>query len=64
MPEIVKSLHSASHQRGSRHATATFIAGQLDLPMHMAFTDPTQPVLLIRGHDAYNTPVVDSADLL
>ena len=63
-PELVQFLYTASHQPGSHHAVAAFIAGTLDLPMRLAFTDLTQPTLLVWGRDAYYTPVGDAADLL
>jgi pimeloyl-ACP methyl ester carboxylesterase len=63
-PEMVEFLHTTAHQPGSQHAVAAFVAGKLDLPMRMAFTDVSQPVLLIWGKDAYYTPVGEAADLL
>lgn len=63
-PELVQFLYASSHQRGCQHAAAAFVSGKLDLPMRMAFSDLTQPVLVIWGRDAFYTPVGDAADLL
>lgn len=63
-PELVDFLHAAAHQPGSQYAAAAFMAGKLDLPMRMAFTDLDQPVLLVWGSDAFYTPVQDAADLV
>ncbi len=63
-PDMVDFLYAASHQPGSQYAASAFIAGQLDLPMRMAFSALTQPVLIVWGRDAYYTPVGEAADLL
>jgi pimeloyl-ACP methyl ester carboxylesterase len=63
-PDMVRFLHSCAHQRGSQFGAAAFIAGRLDLPMRMAFSDISQPVLMVWGADAFYTPLSDSVDLL
>ncbi|MHB9132962.1 MAG: alpha/beta fold hydrolase [Armatimonadota bacterium] len=63
-PDIVQSLHASAHQHGSQFAAAAFISGRLDLPMRMAFSDISQPVLMIWGAEAFYTPLSDSVDLL
>jgi len=63
-PAVVSDQYTFAHQPGSRYAAAAYLAGRLSLPMRLAFSSLTQPVLLVWGSDAYYTPVGDAMDLL
>lgn len=63
-PDVVDTLYASAHQSGSQYAVGALMAGQLDLPMRLAFADLQQPVMLIWGREAAYTPVSDATDLL
>jgi pimeloyl-ACP methyl ester carboxylesterase len=63
-PEVIDSLHAATHQPGSRYAASAFVAGRLDLPLRMPFSLLDRPTMLVWGRDAFYTPLADAADLL
>ena len=63
-PAIVRDIYTYAHQPGSQYAAAAFMSGRLSLPMRLAFSSLTQPLLIIWGRDAYYTPVGDAIDLL
>lgn len=63
-PAIVRDLYTFAHQPGSQYAAAAYFSGRLSLPMRLAFSSLTQPVLLVWGQEAHYTPVSEAMDLL
>jgi pimeloyl-ACP methyl ester carboxylesterase len=59
-PELVDIYHRAAHQRGARHAPAAFLSGHLNLDVRGAVRRLRQPVLLVWGEQAVETPVEDA----
>ena len=62
--DVVDTLYAFAHQPGSQYAAAAFMTGRLGLPLRLAFSSLTQPVLLLWSRDAYYTPIIEAADLL
>jgi pimeloyl-ACP methyl ester carboxylesterase len=63
-PELVDIYHRAAHQPGARHAPAAFLSGHLNLDVRGAVRRLRQPVLLIWGEQAVETPVEDARGFL
>jgi pimeloyl-ACP methyl ester carboxylesterase len=63
-PELVDIYHRASHQPGARHAPAAFLSGHLNLDVRGAVRRLRQPVLLVWGEQAAETPVEDARGFL
>jgi pimeloyl-ACP methyl ester carboxylesterase len=63
-PELVGIYHRAAHQRGARHAPAAFLSGHLNLDVRGAVRRLRQPVMLIWGEQAVETPVEDARGFL
>lgn len=61
---LVAHLYATSHQPGSQHAIAAFLAGYLNVDMQAAFSRLTQPTLLVWGKQDPTTPVTNAAALL
>lgn len=59
-PELVSIHHRAAHQPGARHAPAAFLSGHLNLDVRGAVRRLRQPVLLVWGEQAVETPVEDA----
>lgn len=59
-PELVDLYHRAAHQPGARHAPAAFLSGHLNLDVRGAVRRLRQPVLLVWGEQAVETPVEDA----
>jgi pimeloyl-ACP methyl ester carboxylesterase len=59
-PELVSIYHRAAHQPGARHAPAAFLSGHLNLDVRGAVRRLRQPVLLVWGEQAVETPVEDA----
>jgi pimeloyl-ACP methyl ester carboxylesterase len=59
-PELVSIYHRAAHQPGARHAPAAFLSGHLNLDVRGAIRRLRQPVLLVWGEQAVETPVEDA----
>ena len=59
-PELVSIYHRAAHQPGARHAPAAFLSGHLNLDIRGAVRRLRQPVLLVWGEQAVETPVEDA----
>jgi pimeloyl-ACP methyl ester carboxylesterase len=55
--ELVDVSYDVSHQRGSRHAPAAFIAGHLNIDVRRALRRLHQPALLFWGEEAQIAPV-------
>ena len=62
--ELVDIYHRAAHQPGARHAPAAFLSGHLNLDVRGAVRRLRQPVLLIWGEQAVETPVEDARGFL
>jgi pimeloyl-ACP methyl ester carboxylesterase len=63
-PELVGIYHRAAHQPGARHAPAAFLSGHLNLDVRGAVRRLRQPVMLIWGEQAVETPVEDARGFL
>ena len=63
-PELVDIYHRAAHQPGARYAPAAFLSGHLNLDVRGAVRRLRQPVLLIWGEQAVETPVEDARGFL
>jgi pimeloyl-ACP methyl ester carboxylesterase len=63
-PELVDIYHRAAHQRGARHAPAAFLSGHLNLDVRGAVRRLRQPVMLVWGEQAVETPVEDARGFL
>jgi pimeloyl-ACP methyl ester carboxylesterase len=63
-PELVDIYHRAAHQPGARHAPAAFLSGHLNLDVRGAVRRLRQPVMLIWGEQAVETPVEDARGFL
>ena len=63
-PELVAIYHRAAHQPGARHAPAAFLSGHLNLDVRGAVRRLRQPVMLIWGEQAVETPVEDARGFL
>jgi pimeloyl-ACP methyl ester carboxylesterase len=63
-PELVDIYHRAAHQRGARHAPAAFLSGHLNLDVRGAVRRLRQPVMLIWGEQAVDTPLEDARGFL
>lgn len=63
-PELVDICHRAAHQPGARHAPAAFLSGHLNLDVRGAVRRLRQPVMLIWGEQAVETPVEDARGFL
>ncbi len=59
-PELVSIYYRAAHQPGARHAPAAFLSGHLNLDVRGAIRRLRQPVLLVWGEQAVETPVEDA----
>ncbi len=59
-PELVSIYHRAAHQPGARHAPAAYLSGHLNLDVRGAVRRLRQPVLLVWGEQAVETPVEDA----
>jgi pimeloyl-ACP methyl ester carboxylesterase len=59
-PELVDIYHRAAHQPGARHAPAAFLSGHLNLDVRGAVRRLRQPVMLVWGEQAVETPVEDA----
>ena len=59
-PELVDFYHRAAHQPGARHAPAAFLSGHLNLDVRGAVRRLRQPVMLVWGEQAVETPVEDA----
>jgi pimeloyl-ACP methyl ester carboxylesterase len=63
-PELVDIYHRAAHQPGARHAPAAFLSGHMNLDVRGAVRRLRQPVMLIWGEQAVETPVEDARGFL
>ena len=63
-PDLVDIYHRAAHQRGARHAPAAFLSGHLNLDVRGAVRRLRQPVMLVWGEQAVETPVEDARGFL
>jgi pimeloyl-ACP methyl ester carboxylesterase len=63
-PELVDIYHRAAHQPGARHAPAAFLSGHLNLDVRGAVRRLRQPVMLVWGEQAVETPVEDARGFL
>ena len=63
-PDLVSNYHRAAHQPGARHAPAAFLSGHLNLDVRSAVRRLRQPVLLVWGEQAVETPVEDARGFL
>jgi pimeloyl-ACP methyl ester carboxylesterase len=63
-PELVDIYYRAAHQPGARHAPAAFFSGHLNLDVRGAVRRLRQPVMLIWGEQAVETPVEDARGFL
>jgi pimeloyl-ACP methyl ester carboxylesterase len=63
-PELVDLYHRAAHQPGARYAPAAFLSGHLNLDVRGAVRRLRQPVMLIWGEQAVETPVEDARGFL
>jgi pimeloyl-ACP methyl ester carboxylesterase len=63
-PELVDIYHRTAHQAGARHAPAAFLSGHLNLDIRSAVRRLRQPVMLIWGEQAVETPVEDARGFL
>ena len=55
--ELVEACWQAAHQRGARHALASFIGHLLDVDVREPFRRLTQPTLILWGEQAAAAPV-------
>lgn len=55
--ELVEACWQAAHQRGARHAPASFIGHLLDLDVREPFRRLTQPTFILWGEQAAANPV-------
>jgi pimeloyl-ACP methyl ester carboxylesterase len=60
---LVAHLYATSHQSGSQHAIAAFVAGYLNTDMRGAFSRLTQPSVLVWGKQDLTTPVENAVSL-
>jgi pimeloyl-ACP methyl ester carboxylesterase len=63
-PELVAIYHRAANQPGARHGPAAFLSGHLNLDVRGAVRRLRQPVMLIWGEQAVETPVEDARGFL
>jgi pimeloyl-ACP methyl ester carboxylesterase len=63
-PELVDIYYRAAHQPGARHAPAALLSGHLNLDVRGAVRRLRQPVMLIWGEQAVETPVEDARGFL
>jgi pimeloyl-ACP methyl ester carboxylesterase len=63
-PELVDIYYRAAHQPGARHAPAALLAGHLNLDVRGAVRRLRQPVMLVWGEQAVETPVEDARGFL
>jgi pimeloyl-ACP methyl ester carboxylesterase len=63
-PDLVDIYYRAAHQPGARHAPAAFLSGHLNLDVRGAVRRLRQPVMLIWGEQAVETPVEDARGFL
>lgn len=59
-PELVDIYYRTAHQPGARHAPAAFLSGHLNLDVRGAVRRLRQPVMLVWGEQAVETPVEDA----
>jgi pimeloyl-ACP methyl ester carboxylesterase len=62
--DLVSIYHRAAHQPGARHAPAAFLSGHLNLDVRSAVRRLRQPVMLVWGEQAVETPVEDARGFL
>ena len=62
--DLVDIYHRAAHQPGARYAPAAFLSGHLNLDVRGAVRRLRQPVMLIWGEQAVETPVEDARGFL
>ena len=60
---LVAHLYATSHQAGSQHAIAAFVAGYLNTDMRTAFARLDQPSILVWGKQDLTTPVANALAL-
>jgi pimeloyl-ACP methyl ester carboxylesterase len=63
-PELVDIYYRAAHQPGARHAPAALLSGHLNLDVRGAVRRLRQPIMLIWGEQAVETPVEDARGFL
>ena len=56
-PELVDQYYASSHQPGAKHALAALVSGRLDVDVRHALRRLTQPLLVVWGKHARQTPV-------
>lgn len=62
--DLVNIYHRSAHQPGARHAPAAFLSGHLNLDVRSAVRRLRQPVMLVWGEQAVETPVEDARGFL
>jgi pimeloyl-ACP methyl ester carboxylesterase len=63
-PELIDIYYRAAHQPGARHAPAALVSGHLNLDVRGAVRRLRQPVMLIWGEQAVETPLEDARGFL
>ncbi|MGQ0715175.1 MAG: alpha/beta fold hydrolase [Gemmatimonadaceae bacterium] len=63
-PELVDIYHRAAHQPGARYAPSAFLSGHMNLDVRGAVRRLRQPVMLVWGEQAVETPVEDARGFL
>lgn len=57
--DVVEALYTTSHQPGAKYAPSAFVSSHLNLDVRRALRRLLQPVLLVWGEQATETPVED-----
>ena len=57
---MVDQYYRTAHQPGARHAVASFLQGDLNLPVDNEFKHLKQPILMVWGAESRYTPLVQA----